>query len=949
MGLAYDLNTQPQPILGDWYSIIEQGSINLIQSTGPGNNGRSTGITFERDEFDVIIRDTTYIQDHYVIVGSYRAFFDNLNGGAGAYAWDGFVSIIRAHNLSLQNAQEYEAFTGPIPPTQPTFSDPSFYLNPGFINGFSVDQPYNKSQNLFFTYLCRMPYEVAPTLAGIASDSTVGIYGVDVGKRPQSTDFLFEVCIGGTQRIDSSEGALTGQSYTGYGAILIFQIFPASVVINEPAFEGGQGAIEPYTLIFDSGSSYQLSWKANEANHAGRYLPQPQFPSLLRDIEDTARSVFQTKNTGDSVLLTNLGNGYYITRIYDVAALNIFPLILDEYSYTATGEVAYDDGAGAVDFTTPFLGYWNYAYDGAGVPTNNLYCCVGDRDWGLDGDVAAYNLNGAYGSMILPSFNQVIRDEDGAIGGNDPNLAQIFIAVDNVTHGATTNAEIYASNFQYALNSVDFGPGGLSGLAADPKGVWPFAVKGGPFETQGGFTLPDRWTAKAVQQRTFTRDEETAAKNLDFYPPRYDPPVSETQGKEPSQAFLESVEDRDLKRLLENDPSLTGNPDPINFVAGLRAPNYQQPGLPNKTDGAFIGQPANIAYGFIGYTAGTGPIIFMYDFGTVNMSVPTTDGANVVYYTGNANPDRPLEAGVDILDVGDSMNDTIILDTGDTDRRCLSAQWDVDRDQWIYTFGLNGAGKSATVLSCNSAFDRQPPTQIAYLDQTDQFSNLDSEQRTCIYIPRNMTPFLDGFVLFGGEPDYTQPGRPGIPAIEVPNPVKTPDGEPPLPDVTGFQVFSISGTTGRTARVWTDYLLFDGVDSLVAVELQNLGLRVTVENVEWYKAKILRKGELGLTPEEIEDWVRSQQTEYRETLKLKERQGRLRTRRRQQAAWREGLEDTLSGDFYETTGFENLEQLDAAAETFVPDTRTAAPKSGNKSREHASIRKGRRDNKRNPE
>jgi len=318
-----------------------------------------------------------------------------------------------------------------------------------------------------------------------------------------------------------------------------------------------------------------------------------------------------------------------------------------------------------------------------------------------------------------------------------------------------------------------------------------------------------------------------------------------------------------------------------------------------------------------------------------------------VYYTGSDGD--PLNAGVDILEVGDSMNDTIILDTGDTNRRCLSAQWDVDRDQWVYTFGLNGAGKSATVLSCNSAFNRQPPSQIAYLDQTDQFNNLVSDQRTSIYIPRNMTPFLDGFVLFGGEPDYTQPGRPGIPAIDVPNPVRVPDGDPPLPDVKGFQVFSISGTTGRTARVWTDYLLFDGVDSLVAVELQNLGLRVTVENVEWYKAKILRKGELGITPEEIEDWVRSQQTEYRETLKLKERQGRLRTRRRQQAAWREGLEDTLSGDFYETTGFENLEQLDAAAETFVPDTGTAAPKSGNKSRKHASIRKSRRDNKRNPE
>ena len=939
MGLAYDLNTAPQPSLNVWYQNISQGSIDLIPAGSFPNNGRNTGITFEEAEFDIIIRDSCYVADHYVFCGSYRAFFDNLNGGAGAYAWDGFVTIIRAHNLTMRTGFEYQEETGTLLPLG-NFSDPSFYINPGVVDGQPLmEQPYSR-RNQVWTYLCRMPYEVVPDLTNIGSDSSVGIYGVDTLKLDGS-DFSFGVVAGGHQRIDTAtEGGLSDQEYSAWLSNLIFSVAPARI-------EYGAGtpipdlpyAAQMYDLYFEANVSIQVSWKAEDANHAGRYLQTQQFPDEVLSLEDYASSVFQTKNAGDSVLLTNLGNGYYLTHIYDVAGLNIFPLTLNDRSVCLTGQCAYDDGAGATDFTTPFVSFFNYESTGGGGIARRLYTPVGDRDFALDGDVAAYDLNGAYGSIVMPSFNQNFN-EDGT-GTNPPELNQVFIGVDNVTHGGSTNAEIYAANFFYVLNSVDFGP---PNLQSDPKGIWPFGVKGGPFETVGGFTLPDRWTGKAIQQRTYTVTEENRSKKTELYPNPIEPPLVGLPPGEIANQQLFAVEDRTLKQLLEKDPTLEGqNPEPFNFLSGIGSPNLQQPGLPNKTDGAFIGQPANIAYGFIGYTAGTGPVIFMYDFGTVNMSVPTTDGANVVYYTGNANPDRPLEAGVDILEVGDSMNDTIVLDTGDTDRRCLSAQWDVDRDQWVYTFGLSGAGKSGTVLSCNSAFNRQPASQIAYLDQTDQFRNLVSDQRTSIYIPRNMTPFLDGIVLFGGEPDYTLPGRPGIPAIDVPSPVS---GQPA---VKGFQAFTISGTTGRTARVWTDYLLFDGVDSLVAVELQNLGLRVTVENVEWYKAKILRQGELGLTPEEIEDWVRSQQTEYRETLKLKERQGRLRTRRRQQSAWREGLEDTLSGDFYETTGFDNLEQLDAAAETFVPDTSTAAPKSGNKSREHSSIRKGRRDNKRNPE
>jgi hypothetical protein len=182
-----------------------------------------------------------------------------------------------------------------------------------------------------------------------------------------------------------------------------------------------------------------------------------------------------------------------------------------------------------------------------------------------------------------------------------------------------------------------------------------------------------------------------------------------------------------------------------------------------------------------------------------------------------------------------------------------------------------------------------------------------------------MTTQLDGLVISGAENNLqgtdadgqVSGGRLALKGAPL-------AGVPAAQAFTVFGIGVITGTTGRTARVWVDYLLFDGPESLIAVELEKLGLRVTVENVEWYKAKILKAGKLGLTLEEIEDWVRMQQDEYRATLKQKERAGRMRSKRRQVAVWREGLEDTLEGDFMDKGGFETLKDLDTAAQEYVP-------------------------------
>jgi hypothetical protein len=131
MGLAYDLNTKYQPQLNDWAYILNRGATNIAQQSG--GNGRNNDITIPQSfdanysEFDIIIRNTNYVRDHYIICGSYRAFFDELNGGAGAWAWDGFVTIIRAHNISLKDSTDFLA-EGIVPPPD---NSSSYYHNPG--------------------------------------------------------------------------------------------------------------------------------------------------------------------------------------------------------------------------------------------------------------------------------------------------------------------------------------------------------------------------------------------------------------------------------------------------------------------------------------------------------------------------------------------------------------------------------------------------------------------------------------------------------------------------------------------------------------------------------------------------------------------------------------------------------------------------------------------------
>jgi len=346
-------------------------------------------------------------------------------------------------------------------------------------------------------------------------------------------------------------------------------------------------------------------------------------------------------------------------------------------------------------------------------------------------------------------------------------------------------------------------------------------------------------------------------------------------------------------------------------------------GLSNKPPPSDTDFYSNVAYGWLAHQPADEPYVLMYDWASWRV----LESAPIV-----SPPDWELKAAGS--SEGTDMNDNFTIDPNSTTRYPLSASWDNDRDQWIFGFAdaTNGFG----IMSVNSAFSNTPITQLSFLDQTDDYAIPApfATPEATIHTARMMTPILDGLTIMAETNDLTDPGRMAL------TPYITNAGGPD--QTTTFLLFTINGTTGRKANVWVDYLLFDGVDSMIALELQKLGLRVNVENVEWYRAKLLRKGHLGLTSEEIEDWMREQQAEYKATQRLKERQGRQRIKRRQVAAWKEGLEDNLKGEFLENGGYDSIKEFDEAASEYVPSATEESPDMNRDRKNKSTKRKNKR-------
>lgn len=201
---------------------------------------------------------------------------------------------------------------------------------------------------------------------------------------------------------------------------------------------------------------------------------------------------------------------------------------------------------------------------------------------------------------------------------------------------------------------------------------------------------------------------------------------------------------------------------------------------------------------------------------------------------------EPL-VGVDFsgcfLDLGElldnSLNPPKPITVG-SERFFMSADYDNDRDQWLIS--LTDITEKFTVLAATTDFSE-------ILDQTSSIEQIPANRNEALLLALNQkTNALDG-VAFAG--NYVS-----------------------IHGVTNDKAYKITGTTGRTVKVFLNYMLYDGLDSMIAVELSNLGLGVTPENVLWYKTTIMNAdADQEVTLEEIESWMDLQRQQYQEMLK----------------------------------------------------------------------------------
>ena len=829
---------------------------------------------------EYIIRGGMFINGMYVYVGSYKAYIRELFGvGSHGYAWDGFIMVMRGYSINQNNGFNILLEDGGE-------------FGPNFEN---------------FGFLpMRMPLEVNGGPVGdataIAADSSVGLHAIDIYKSIEDIqvdvlDDSIRIVTCGFQRIDATvEGVPTGSDYVGN--IYITKLLESQGV--------GGSAVGQYILYSPPTPNevMQITWKANQAGHADNTNPNGRF-THLRDLDQSiAGNEFITGAAYDYEAMwrggqlpdgTNPSGGptdpadrrlitfnYFPRRFLDVTCISqvsITGITTAGSIFNLGGDVAMDtNNDGTIDDTCPVLiggafefpGAWNRMVDGAQpysylppyllanpAMATSLAVSTPFSTWSREGAAPTYTFSGAVVALITIPY-EILPFATTPL---------IMIAVNNVSHSGTDYGHIYVTQDSPLLLT---------------QTVLPYATEGGAFTTASGISMPNKWYNKAIQERTFSFEEEGRAK---------DGVYNTLTGEFTPSA--NSIYDADAKDYI-----------------GFRS-NYQRYGLTTnpETTGEFAtqGTPSRNGYGFLGFKTGVGPIAVMFDSGAPTLDVT----ASPIDLTGIA------------LAEGANLNDNHIIDPTSTTRRIVNAGWDNDRDQWLFISSDSG-GSGVISVAANFSIDSN---NIGFLDQTANFATnslpLPTTANAGLYVPYLMSNALDGFICFG-EWDNDTNSRFGIkPILGASSSTShtcsgvTVNYDYYLGASTSY-FYRINGTTGRTTRVWVDYVLFDGADSVIAKKLKEFGIKVNIENVEWFKRKIIRSGDLNIKSEEVEMWMREQQSQYKEMLKEKERMGRIRKKKSQVSAFQEGIEEQINPDFMD-------DEVKDFLGSFTPETRPPTP------------------------
>jgi hypothetical protein len=839
----------------------------------PGETSAPTG--------EYIIRDGYYHNGVYILVGSYRGYFSRLKAtGAEGYAWDGFVLYHRGYNVVTGQSGA---------------------------SGFIEPMDYCIFPMLWPT-ICDTPN------VALLDDATVGtgLYAVT----PLKTVEDLQPGTGSVRQINLD--IVVG----GYHVAPTTNITDAETV----------GAACQITNAWSGGNSdgkVQYIWKNTESFYLGYdydlTMLRPDQTMLFRDWRDVIAM-------GDTALLgatpyerilweqgckpdgTNpLGgptstdngienNGYLPLKILGVRSVSGVTYGAGDANIEGVvymcGQMATSDPAKEIETKCPFymaldmsyksldgiylgapplnyLGPWTVAvvaytstsipgitspYDsGLGLYTTGFQCA--DTTGGA---IPSKNIQALYGAAaldIMPPAELV-----GAFAGG--NVSPMMVTIGGTQYPEYPTADVRAALYT-AQGFPIFGDQSL-----------PIGVAGGSMEDIADIYLPSKGFACSLQQfRTYTFSEENASMD-----------VQVGRGDE-RESTAGSVWDRDTDQFV----GWKGN-----------YPRYAT----SKQGGQIAGKQTFIGYAAVGWYDPTDGNIPVDRHGPCLLSYDSGDPAIVGYdITTGGPPPAPVTQGkveftIRTREDGSKLNAAIGVGGGGTPslRRCDWAGWDNDRDQWLFV--VAGDGEGVSIISVDAPF-------TTFLDQTAAFGDAGQNTKwgTAKYFPLSMSDALDGLVVFGerSQDDLGNVAMFPIYGAEYDAIIPWGVGTYKAKTTVEMKAYRIDGSTGRTARVWIDYMLYDGVDAVIAMQLRDWGMRVTVENVEWFKARVLQEGDIKAKGEEIEEWMEQQGKEYQDMMKQKERGGRLRKRRSQISAYKREVGDLMTPD-----------QIDTQVYDFVP-------------------------------
>ena len=877
MSLSYVLDATNYPWwnkLGDW---LGNGNSSLAFAQGQLMDGGNTinprwlnftGSGSPTGEY--VIRDGYYHNGIYIIVGSYRAYWQEIYGtGAPGYAWDGFILMHRGYNVTTTTSADLLSAFDPINytvfpmlwPQTMEATTPANWDNESLGIGLYAVAPFkSRDTNDVGTAFSNISFAVCGhhiTAAAIPTDSkTVASWAL----------LNFDITAG------SIPGGLPTYSWNN---ALSFQIGPVD-----------QTAVEPVCRF-----GVTRTWQATIAMNPNALAGVPAiYEKTLWDngiMPDGSNPSFGAPTSSDNSIESS---GYLPLTAYgmrSVAGVTIGATPTDglDAVFYLTGQMASSNAAKTQELAGPYV-------MGISCP-EGVQTRMKDNLAPLDNLSFYAGCNTAFRSTLTGAGQpaQTGWFTEDTSGGTNPSLDEFALrnaaGTDILPPAEFVSAIAFATASPIAISVTNME---FDGSTANPRSaiflltVWPtFPDPTIPWGQAGGsltavteaagnkVELPTTWHHTLQQFRTYTFDEENAAMRVAI--------TSSSQNDSSREATPDSIFDNDTKQF-------------VGYVGNY--PRYDTA----PTGGFQAGFQSFQGYAAVGWydpadtnLTATGPCLFSYDKGTPVIENLTPSATPVQGFFNTAG--RLREDGAKV---------SAALGTFLGTRQCMWAGWDNDRDQWLFITSDTTAG--VDVISVDAPY-------TTFLKQSEPFKPYTEspDWGNAKYLPISMSNALDGLVVFGEliEDNY---GNTGVKAkttgIEV---VTSPWGATYNGVLTSqLPAFRVTGTTGRQSRVWIDYMLYDGVDSVIAMQLRDWGMRVTVENVEWFKARILQNGgDLTAKSEEIEEWMEQQGKEYQDMLKQKERSGRLRKRRSQVSAYKREVGDLMTRD-----------QMDTQVYDFVP-------------------------------